>query len=102
MSNNYVEDDIYIIPHNYKDNGKIFGLIEKKSVITAAIWFIPTTYINFAFLPIPLNIRLFTFVLFVCPPTIFALIGIGNDTLVDFVKYLYNYYKRAKVYLHEK
>lgn len=102
MATNTEYEETYIIPHNYTDNGKILGMIEKQSLITAAIWAVPTTYIVFKFLPLAIDYKIFTFMFIVVPPTILALVGIGSETLVDFVKFIFRFMKKSKVYTYEK
>ena len=102
MATNTEYEETYIIPHNYTDNGKILGLIEKESLITAAVWCIPMTYITFKFSPLSFDYNIFIFMFLVVPPTIFALVGIGSETLVDFVKFIFRFMKRSKVYTYEK
>ena len=95
-------EDVYIIPHNYTDNGKVLGIIEKQSFITAAVWFGPLTYLDFAVLPASMDVKLYILILLICPPTAFALVGIGSEPLHRFVKYIYDFYKKAKYYPYEK
>lgn len=96
------DEDTYIIPHNYSDNGKILGIVEKQSLYTATAWFIPVSFLNFRFLPFSVDVKIFVEILLVIPPTLFILIGVGGDTLIDFIRYVYRYYTRARVYLYEK
>lgn len=96
------DEDTYIIPHNYTDNGRILGIVEKQSLYVAVAWFVPVTFLNFKFLPFSIDVKLFILILFVVPPTLFILIGVGGDTLLDFLRYVYRYYSRAKVYFYEK
>ena len=96
------DEDTYIIPHNYCDNGKILGIVEKQSLYTAAAWFAPVSFLNFRFLQFSVDVRIFVEIIFVIPPTLFILIGVGGDTLIDFIKYVYRYYSRGKIYLYEK
>jgi hypothetical protein len=96
------DEDTYIIPHNYSDNGKILGIVAKQSLYAAAVWFIPVSFLNFKFLPFSIDVKIFVEILLVIPPTLFILIGLGGDTLVDFIRYVYRYYTRAKVYYYEK
>lgn len=98
----YNDEDTYIIPHNYVDNGKILGIVEKQSLYVAAAWFLPMTFLNFRFLPFSIDIKLFAQILLIIPPTLFILIGVGGDTLLDFAQYVYSFYTRAKVYHYEK
>ncbi len=101
MASNTEYEETYIIPHNYTDNGKILGMFEKQSVVTAALWCIPMSFIVFK-LPLSTDYKIFVFMFLVIPPTIFALVGIGSETLVDFVKFILRFMKRSKVYTYEK
>lgn len=96
------DENTYIIPHNYSDNGKILGIVAKQSLYTAAAWFVPLTFLDFKFLPFSVDIKIFVLILVIIPPTLFILIGVGGDTLLDFIRYVYRYYTRAKVYHYEK
>ncbi|MEM1724157.1 MAG: hypothetical protein QXW71_00050 [Thermoplasmata archaeon] len=97
------KEDMYIIPHNYTDNGKILGIIEKQSIYAALIFFVPACVFNFKLLSfLSLDLRLFTFILFILPITSIILVGIGGDTFIDFAKYVYNFYKRAGIFFFEK
>ena len=101
MASNTEIEDTYIIPHNYTDNGKILGMIEKESLITAAVWFLPMTLLIMK-LPLSVNTRIYLFMFIVVPPTLFALIGIGSETLVDMLKFIFRFMSRSKVYTYEK
>lgn len=96
------DEDTYIIPHNYTDNGKILGIIEKQSLYIAATWFVLMTFLNFKFLPFSVDVKIFVLILLILPPTLFILIGVGGDTLLDFLRYVHHFYRRAKVYHYEK
>ena len=96
------DEDTYIIPHNYSDNGKILGIVEKQSLYAAAAWFIPLSFLNFKILPFSIDIKIFLEILVIIPPTLFILIGVGGDTLLDFIRYVCRYYTRTKVYYYEK
>lgn len=99
---NYEKEDMYIIPHNYIDGGKILGFIERESLIAALVWFIPLTFLNFRFLPVSVDIRIFVFILLICPPTIILLTGLGGETVLDFLRYYRRFLGSRRVYLYEK
>lgn len=101
MASNNEMEDTYIIPHNYTDNGKILGMIEKESLITAAVWFLPMTLLVMK-LPLSVDNRIYLFMFLVVPPTLFALVGIGSETLVDMLKFIFRFTKNSKVYTYEK
>ena len=96
------DEDTYIIPHNYSDNGKILGIVEKQSLYVAASWFVPMTSLNIKFLPFSVDVKIFVLILLILPPTLFILIGVGGDTLLDFLRYVYSFYKNARIYHYEK
>ena len=97
-----MEEDVYIIPHNYTDNGKILGMFEKESAYLAIAWVVPMTLLEFNFLPFSVDIKIFVLILGVIPPAIFALIGIGGETLISFVKCVHRFYSRARIYFYMK
>lgn len=95
-------ENIYIIPHNFTENGKILGFIEKESAVSALVWFVPVTFLNFKLLPFSLDVRIFTFIILVCPPALLLLFGIGSETFVNFVRFSFRFLKWRKVYLYER
>lgn len=99
---NSYDEDTYIIPHNYSDNGKILGIIEKQSLFVAACWFIPITFLNFKVLPMSIDFKIFIEIIIVLPPTLLILAGIGGETLLDFLKYILRFYKNSHKYYYEK
>ena len=60
------------------------------------------TYIVFKFLPFNTDYKIYTFMFIVVPPTIFALVGIGQETLFDMLKFVFRFMKQSKVYTYEK
>lgn len=100
--NDNEKDLKYVIPHNFTDNGKVLGFIEKESVVSALVWFIPITALVFKFLPVSMDVRIFIFILIVCPPTLLLLIGIGGETCIDFLRFASGFLKRRKVYIYER
>lgn len=99
---NYEKEELYIIPHNYVDGGKILGSIERESLIAALVWLVPLTFLNFRFFPVSVDIRIFIFIILICPPTIILLTGLGGETVLDFLRYYRRFLSNRKVYLYEK
>jgi hypothetical protein len=100
--NESYEEEVYIIPHNYRDNGKILGLIEKRSFIQGLAFMGPSGFLLFYILPLAIKVKIYIFILLILPPTAIIMVGIGHDSLEDFLKYVYYYYQRAKVYHYDK
>lgn len=82
----------YIIPHNYKNNGRIFNMFEKKKITRALVWLVPVTFIIFN-LPIPLFYKFLFETLFGLPPVLIFLTGF-DDIIYDVI--VFN--KKRKIY----
>ncbi len=96
------EEDYYIIPKNYKENGKILGIIDKESFIVGSIWGVCSAFL-FYFLPfLSVLVRGILFVILGVAPTVIIYAGIGHDTVVDYIKYYLQFSKNAKIYKYEK
>ena len=82
----------YIIPHNYKDNGRLFNIIERDKAKKALIYTVPVTALFF-FLPLDITMTVFFIIIFAAGPA-FA-IGMGiDDIITDMLKFKRN----ARVY----
>ena len=84
----------YIIPHNYKDNGRVFNMFEQKAFIKALCVFIPISFLVMK-LPLTLNVKLFCEILIAFPPTIAILFGF-SDWLVWILHHTFT--KRIYIY----
>lgn len=83
----------YLIPHNFKNNGRIFNIIEKENLIKALICLIPITFIIFYLTPLRIDNKFFFEVILGGPPVIFFGFGIDKQ-LLDILKFR----KNKKVY----
>lgn len=99
---NYDDEDIYIIPHNYQENGKILGLIDKQSFLIGISWILVWLFAFYFMSVIPRNVRIVSFIVVALLPAGIVFVGIGHDTVYDFVKYYMNFKKTAKLYYYEK
>jgi hypothetical protein len=102
MSTYTEEDDYYIIPKNYTENGKILGIIEKQSFIIGSVWGIVWAFILYFFPFFSVLVRLLIFIVLGVFPAAIIFVGIGHDTVVDYIKYYLQFSKNAKVYKYEK
>lgn len=83
----------YIIPHNYKDNGRLFNIIEKETIVKAMIWIVPSTVLIFGLLPFSLSTRFFLDVVIGFGPAYLIVMGL-DIIIVDYL--LFN--KNRKIY----
>ncbi|HEX2938372.1 MAG TPA: hypothetical protein VHO66_05570 [Ruminiclostridium sp.] len=88
----------YFIPHNFKDNGKIAGIFEKRNFYLALFFFVPAVLLLvFTPLPLPINkailVKVFVFIIVLCPPTILTSLGYS-----DILFFMHDFNKRKGVY----
>lgn len=79
-------NNIYIIPANYTDSGKLLGgMLETRNTIEAAILVVLLGYPELMWLPVSGVMKIVLMTITLMPLAIFALIGIGGDSLMQYV-----------------
>lgn len=73
--------DLYHIPTNFTDAGRILGLFELRNLIEAVLLVIPTLYFCIAWLPLTLTPKIIVTMVIVVPTGGFGLMGISDDSL---------------------
>lgn len=86
MANGYQRAKEYQIPHNFKNNGRIFNMIEKEALTKALIWLVPVTIIIFKFIPIDIDDKFLLEILIGMPPVLAFSMGM-DVVLIDIVKF---------------
>lgn len=82
------ENNNYMIPHNYKENGRLFNFVERSAAKKALICVAPIT--AFAFLlPLQISIKLFLWIVLVIPPSLLFLFDM-DLLLLDFFRFNQN------------
>lgn len=91
------DNDVYIIPPNFIDTGTIFGgTIKLRNALEALILGILISYPVFH-LPLTLTVCIIIACLTVLPLVIFALIGIGGESLSSFVLNFFVFLKNRRI-----
>lgn len=65
----------YFIPHNFTNNGRIWGMFRGKDVRNALFWMVPVTALIFFCLPLSFNGKVFCEILLAIPPALGILLG---------------------------
>lgn len=73
--------DLYHIPTNFTDAGRILGLFELRNLIEAVLLVIPTLYFCIVWLPLTLTPKIIVTMVIVVPTGGFGLMGISDDSL---------------------
>lgn len=77
--------EVYHIPTNFTDAGRIMGLFELRNLVEAVVLTIPALYLCIAFLPFTLTIKIIVTLTIIVPIGGFGLIGINDDTPTPFL-----------------
>ena len=97
MSIKHEENDVYIIPPNFIETGTIFGGTIKlrnaaEAVILSLLIGVPVFH-----LPVTLTTKIIIACLTVLPAALFAVIGIGGESLSSFVINFFIYLKNRRI-----
>ena len=76
----------YVIPVNFTDAGRAFGLFETRNLIEAVVLTIPVVYLCLELLPFGLTTKIIVTLSAAVPVGGFGLIGIGGDSLTRWIK----------------
>jgi hypothetical protein len=89
--------DLYHIPSNYTDAGRLFGLFEIRNTIEAVIVTIPILFLSFSLLPFSITVKTIVTLTLAIPCGGFALIGIQDDCLSRFLQGYIRWRKGRKI-----
>jgi hypothetical protein len=89
--------EIYYIPANFTDAGRLFGIFEIRNAIEAVILGLPTLFLCAYFLPFSLTAKIIVTLVIFVPVAGFALIGVSDDSLSRYVGAWWNWKKRKRI-----
>ncbi len=76
-----MDNDIYHLPRNYTDAGRILGLFEVRNTVETVFIVVPVLFLCLYFLPFSLTPKLIVTLALVVPLGGFGLIGVNDDSL---------------------
>ena len=86
------EKNVYMIPVNYTDSGKLFGgMLSIRSAIETIILLLLFGYIEVAFIPMSETLRIIVMVVTLLPLGIFSMMGIDGETLFQYIGHICRY-----------
>lgn len=90
-------NNIYAIPANYTDSGKLFGgMLETRNTIEAIILVLLVGYPEFMWLHVPGTIKVVIMVVTLLPLGVFALMGIAGDSLFQYFMHICRHMVRRR------
>jgi hypothetical protein len=92
-----VNSEIYRIPANYTDAGRVFGLFELRNTVEAAALGLPILFFCAYVLPLALTAKIIVTMIILVPAAGFALIGINGDSLTGYLRTRNAWRKRKRV-----
>ena len=91
------ERDVYLIPQNFVDNGTILGgTVKLRNAVEAAVLAVGSAVPLF-YLPLAFNIRLMIVIAVSVPLGVFGVVGIGGDSLTQFVAHWFSFMKCRRI-----
>lgn len=91
--------EVYHIPTNFTDAGRVMGLFELRNLVEAVIMTVPALYLCIAFLPFSLTTKVIVTLVIVEPLGGFGLIGINDDSMTRWLGCWWRWRKRRRIIL---
>lgn len=86
-------DNVYSIPANYTDSGKILGgMLEPRNAIEGVILLIVVGYPELMWIPMPTTIRIVVMTVTLIPLAVVAMMGIDGDSLFQYLGHIIHYF----------
>ena len=90
-------NNIYAIPANYTDSGKILGgMLEPRNAVEAVILLILTGYPILFVIPMSGTIRIGVATVTLLPLGVLAMMGIDGDSLFQYLGHMFSYLKNRR------
>lgn len=85
--------NIYAIPANYTDSGKIFGgMLELRNAVETGILLVILGYPELMLIPMSGTIRIVVMTLTLLPLAVLSMMGIDGDSLFQYIGHIIRYF----------
>lgn len=93
-------ENVHQIPANYTDSGKMFGgLVSPRNLVEAMLISAILGYVEVAFIPMTLMIRVIVMVITILPIAVVALIGLDGESMFQYIGHMLRYvFRRRKLH----
>ncbi len=89
--------NVYTIPPNYTDSGKLLGgLLETRNTIEAGVLLLIVGYLELMWLHLPITAKVVVMTVTLLPLGVFALMGLGGDSLLQYASHIVTYWLRRR------
>lgn len=91
------EENIYAIPANYTDSGKILGgMLSLRNIIEALILVLSIGFVELKLIPMTETVRIIVMIITLLPIGIVALMGIDGDSLFRYVGHIFRFLRNRR------
>ena len=95
------EEKIYIFPENYNKKEKCLGIIEYKLLVIITIICMIVFY-TLKYVSLNMKLKVCLFIVLAGFPIIIISIGINGENMVDFIKYIFKFLIKPRIYVYRK
>lgn len=89
--------NVYVIPANYTDSGKLFGgMVETRNAVEAAAMVFLVGYPELMWIPMSATIRIVVMTVTLIPLGVFAIMGIDGDSLLQYLGHMLSFWKNRR------
>ena len=86
-------NNVYAIPANYTDSGKILGgMLEPRNAVETIITVLIIGYPELMLIPMPGTIRIVVMTITIIPIAVISMMGIDGDSLFQYVGHIFRYF----------
>ena len=97
MADDREYSNIYTIPPNYTDSGKLLGgMLEIRNTVEAGILLVIVGYPELMWLHLPVTAKVIVMTITMLPLGVFALMGLGGDSLLQYVSHMVMFLVRRR------
>jgi hypothetical protein len=90
-------NNVYAIPANYTDSGKLFGgMLETRNTVETAFLLLLVGYPELMWLSMPAAAKVVAMTVTLLPLGIFGLMGIGGDSLMGYAAHIAVFFARRR------
>ena len=90
--------NVYAIPANYTDSGKLFGgMVETRNAVEAVALVILVGYPELMWIPMPATIRIVVMTVTLIPLAVVAFMGIDGDSLLQYLGHILSFWRYRRI-----
>lgn len=100
MSEEREFNNVYTIPPNYTDSGKLLGgMLETRNTVEAGVLLLLVGYPELMWMHLPITAKVTVMTVTLLPLGVFALMGLGGDSLLQYATHMVLFWlKRRKLH----